>query len=411
MINKLGLKNYASYGFGQIISLLTPIIIAPKLISVCGLNNWGKIAVAISIFLIINIFIDFGNFLTGIKTISINKDNPNKITEYLTAIYNFKLVMLLTVLLIFGITIILLNQNLLLYLFGLIYLIALATNPIWYFQALEDYKTINVIILISRILQITLIYSFINSQNDYVFYFLFLGISNFIVNIFFLKRVFFENDVKISKNIFKNFKDVFKKEISIVMSNLSISLYVNVPIMIISSVLGNYETGIYKIAEMLLGLLRSFLSVFFAVSFPRFCKMYEDNKKEGISFLKLTTKINITFLFSLACLILVIYFFFPFENYFSNGSISIIDFVVKVVFIPFIIAINIPFYQLLLYYSKEKYLSYISLMGVVLMFASCYFLSIIFNLTGSLISLYLVEIFMSSSIIIYYFKFIQSKKN
>ena len=109
MIKKLGLKNYASFGFGQIISLFTPIIIAPRLISVCGIENWGKIGVGISIFLILNIFLDFGNLITGIKTISTNKNNPLKITQYLSAIYQFKFVILSALLAFFIIIIIILK--------------------------------------------------------------------------------------------------------------------------------------------------------------------------------------------------------------------------------------------------------------------------------------------------------------
>ncbi|CAM3560765.1 oligosaccharide flippase family protein [Flavobacterium gelidilacus] len=408
MIKKLGLKNYASFGFGQIISLLTPIIIAPRLISVCGIENWGKIGVGISIFLILNIFLDFGNLITGIKTISTNKNNPLKITQYLSAIYQFKFVVLSALLAFFIIIIIILNKEVFLYLFGTIYLVSLASNPIWYYQALEQFKKINTIIIISRLTQIILIYLLIINKNDYIYYFLIIGLSNLVVNIYFLRKIFLQNKINIISFSKTNIVEIFKSEFSIVLSNLSISLYVNIPILIISSLLGNYQSGIYKIAEMIVGLFRSYLSVFFAVSFPRFCIQYKNDKKEGLNFIQLINKVNIAALFTLSALLLGVYLILPLELYFPSKTIEIIDFVIKFIPIPIIIALNIPFYQLLLYNSKEKEISYLSMITVVIMFVSCYFLTLIYQLNGSLISLYIVETFITGSIILYYYKYIKT---
>lgn len=43
-IQKLGI-----YGFGQLFNLVTPLLVAPYIISVCGEENYGKTAVGMAI--------------------------------------------------------------------------------------------------------------------------------------------------------------------------------------------------------------------------------------------------------------------------------------------------------------------------------------------------------------------------
>ncbi|OXG01690.1 hypothetical protein B0A79_16775 [Flavobacterium piscis] len=68
-------------------------------------------------------------------------------------------------------------------------------------------------------------------------------------------------------------------------------------------------------------------------------------------------------------------------------------------FISLIIALNVPFYQILLLKNRQKNIARISFFGAMLMFVSCYFLSLNFNLKGSIISIYVVETFITICII------------
>lgn len=409
MIKNIDIKGYAYYGFGQIMNLLTPIIVAPKLISICGMENWGKIAVATSILMILNIFIDYGNLINGIKEISTNRESPAKIRKYLNSTYQLKIITLIVVFLLFFSTLFFLDYEVLLYSFGFLFLISQAVNPIWYFQAFEDFKKINHIIFFSRITYICLIFLFIRHQSDYVYAFLFLGISNLIVYSYFLRKIFIKHNISLFRKSIKLSFVTFRRELPIVVSNLSIALYINLPILIINNILGNYESGVYKIADMIITMFRSYLSVFFSVSFPKFCNIFSRQKEEGLNYLKRVNLFNIIALFVFLFITFIIGICFPFEKYFDSEMVKYIKFCLKFIYVPLIIALNIPFYQILLYKSKQKMLSYISVISTLLMFTSCYFLTVAFHLNGSIISLYLVEIFMTLSFIIYFLSLNNSK--
>ncbi|WP_017498750.1 oligosaccharide flippase family protein [Flavobacterium sp. WG21] len=84
--------DYLTYGSGQLINLIAPLLVAPKVISVCGIEHWGKIGVALSVFTLLGLFIDFGSNILGVKEISINKDNFSKIQSYLNTSFAIKLI-------------------------------------------------------------------------------------------------------------------------------------------------------------------------------------------------------------------------------------------------------------------------------------------------------------------------------
>ena len=124
MLKENGFKNYFIYGFGQIINLIAPLLIAPKVISVCGIENWGKIGVAISIFTILTVFVDFGSFLIGVKEISTNKKNHLKIQSYLNENYSLRIFISFFIFIIFFIFIFIIKIEIKLYAMGFLFIFA-----------------------------------------------------------------------------------------------------------------------------------------------------------------------------------------------------------------------------------------------------------------------------------------------
>lgn len=395
------IRNYVIFGSGQFVNLLAPLLVAPYVISVCGIEQWGKIGAATSVFIILEIFIDFGSKLLGVKEISSNKENKNRVSEYLSLTYAFRLVALLFIIICFFLVLILVpNVDFKLYFLGSFLLISQFFNPIWFYIGGENFKRINKIIIISKAIYILSVYFVVNQKSDYVYVVFLLGIANIIVYSYYYFKIFKEYKMSllaVSKN--KLIENV-KREYPIVVSNLSIAVYTNFPILIIKYVLGDFYAGIYKIGDMFLSVLRSYLTVFFSVSFPKFCSIYFKNKKEAILHLK---KINIANILFLALIVITLYFvsfFFLNELGLDKKLMNSLFFCTNFLFVSLIVALNIPFYQMLLLKNKQNKIARISFFGSLLMFVSCYFLSKNFNLQGSIISIYIVEIFITTSIII-----------
>lgn len=394
-------RNYIIFGSGQLVNLLAPLLVAPYVIAVCGIEQWGKIGAATSIFIIIGIFIDFSSQLLGVKEISSNKENKDYTASYLSTTYAFRFIALLLIIFVFILILVLFpNLDFKLYSLGLWLLISQFFNPIWFYVGFENFKRINKIIICSKVIYILLVYLIVNKTSDYIYPIFLLGVSNTVVYSYYYFKIYKEYGMSLSLVSKKKLIDNVKKEFPIVISNLSIAVYTNFPILIIKFILGDFYAGIYKIGDMFLNILRSYLVVFFNVSFPKFCSIYLKNKKEAILYLK---KINIINILFLAFIIIVLYFI----SFFVINKLDIDKKLVKsflfctnFLFVSLIIALNIPFYQMLLLKNQQVKIARISFFGTVLMFIGCYFLSKYFNLNGSIISIYIVESFITVSIII-----------
>lgn len=394
------IRNYIIYGSGQFINLLSPLLVAPYVISVCGIEQWGKIGAATSVYIILGIFIDFGSQLLGVKEISSNKNNQENVRNYLSITYAFRLIVLLLIstgCILFFITF--RNLDLKLYSWGLWALIAQFFNPIWFYIGVENFKRINKIIIVSKTVYILFVYLIVKQKSDYIYVVFLLGLSNTLVYSYYYFKIFKTYDMSLLSVSKSKLISNVKKEFPIVISNLSISVYTNFPILIIKFVLGDFYAGIYKIGDMFLNILRSYLVVFFNVSFPKFCNLYGINKNEAILYLKRINIVNITFLL---LIIIVLYFvsFFLINTFEIDQKLKdSFLFCTNFLFISLIIALNVPFYQILLLKNRQKNIARISFFGAMLMFVSCYLLSLNFNLKGSIISIYVVETFITICII------------
>ena len=406
MINKAKEhKNFLIYGFGQIINLMTPIFIAPYIIATCGIENFGKIGVATSFYLILALFIDFGSSLIGVKEISVNKNDLKFIKKYLDVVYTLKIFIFVILFLVIILAILFFNQKIdsKLYLFSIIFLLGQVINPLWIYQGNEDFKTSNVIIFISKSLYIALIFIFIKKAEHYVYVIFLLGLTNTITFLFYFIKVYFNNKLALFTASYKDLKNEFLTTFSILLSNIFISIYTNAPIIIVKYILGDFAAGIYKIGDMFLMVLRNYLSVFFNVSFPKFCVLYAENLGKGINYLKKINSLNIMLLVisSLALYVFSIIYISSFSL--EINQINTISFCNKFLFIPLLIALNIPFYQILIYENQQKAISKVIISSTIIMLLICYVLTLKFKITGTLISIYISEALTTSLLIILYF--------
>lgn len=397
--------DYLAYGSGQLINLIAPILVAPKVISVCGIESWGKIGVVLSVFTLLGLCIDFGSNILGVKEISIHKNNFDRIQEYLNTSFAIKFISLTVI--VFAIIL----SNLIftgidhkLYLLALTLLSAQFFNVTWIYQGFEKFGIINRIIFVSKTIYVAVIYLLITQKEDYYLVLFILGSANTLVYFFFFIKIWKLYQLSIFNLKTDLIRKQFKNEFSILISNFSIAIYVQSPILIIQYLLGDYYAGIYKIGDMILSVFRSYLSVFFNVSFPKFCESYNRNKKEGILFLKKINSINITLLISGVLIVLIVGNLIITKDIVNAKIYSLLSFYSGFIIVPIITALNIPFYQYLIYKNEQKVLSIILSLGSLTMLILGYFLTLFFKLEGSLIAVFLIESLITTLIILFCLK-------
>ncbi|MBC8883671.1 oligosaccharide flippase family protein [Flavobacterium piscinae] len=76
--NNKHFQNFSIYGIGQFFNLLTPLIVAPYIISICGEEGFGKVGIGLSFVFILTVLVDFASGINGVKEISVHRNNPKK---------------------------------------------------------------------------------------------------------------------------------------------------------------------------------------------------------------------------------------------------------------------------------------------------------------------------------------------
>jgi len=404
------IQKLSLYGFGQLFNLLTPLVVAPYIIAVCGEENYGKTAVAMAISFFLIVFVDFGSELTGVREIAINRENTKERNNVFSKTYSLKFLILLLVLVLAIVSFLFFDyfsKNSLVFLLSLAIVIGQFLNPSWFLLGLENIKYVTYYNILSKIIYVVLVFGFIKTKQDYVYINLFWGIgmivSSFLILFFAIKKynfVFqFENWNTIKLNL--------KSDFSIFVSQVFTSLQLYAPVVLVSVFGNNVLAGQYRIVEQVVVIFRTYILLFFNYTYPRICYLLSVSKQQGIQSWK---QFHISNFVLIATTMLFIYHFsFEIIHYFTPNDANYLSKILKLaVFIPLLFAISTPLKQLTLAFNFNRYYVNVIVASVVISLALLVLMLPKFQLKGVIYSLCIGELF---GIILYIYKLIKSKEN
>ncbi|MDX6190461.1 oligosaccharide flippase family protein [Flavobacterium sp. Fl-318] len=352
------IKNFIIYGIGQVFNLVSPLLVMPYLVAICEKEGLGKIGVGFSFALILNVLVDYGSYINGTKEISINRSNPEIIKRKIVSIYIMKLFLIVVLLLLAFLLICFVpffNKEQAVFFFSFSYVIGQFINPTWVFQGLENYKWITFVNITSKIIYVAGVFIFINKKGDYIYANAFLGLGLIIASLIGLISLIKKYDLRLYKNVSKDALELLKKDFSLTFSQLFLSFYQYLPIMIISYVGGNNMAGQYRIIDQIIMTFRTYLQMFFNFIYADVCLQVHKNLKNGISQWFKYNGLNYVLVLSLLIIAVVstkqilLYF-----NIRSNELESMTLFFKTGLIIPIFMAISMALKQLLFALDRNK---------------------------------------------------------
>jgi O-antigen/teichoic acid export membrane protein len=401
--------NLIVYGFGQGFNLITPLLVVPYIVSVCGVENFGKTSIAMAISFFMMVFIDYGSDIIGVKEAAVNRENAAELEKIVITTISSKAVLLALVLL-FSILLFyfvpFFNKDKSLYLLGLPILLGQCINPTWFLQGVENFKFITILTITSKLIYLFGIFFFIHQKTDYIFINLWWGIGTILANGFVLYYIFRKHNFSFSKIKSGNVIGLLKGNFSMFFSQIFVSLQMYAPIMLIGFFGNNLLAGQYKIVEQIIVVFKTYIYLFFNFVYPRVCYLLEKNTKKGFQFWKTYNGINFIFI---AVSMGVIYLFsFEAVHYFTTTAVFEIGNLLKLaVLIPITLSISIPLKQLLLGFNQQQLYIRITMIMVVVNLLLMIVLLPQYGIIGVLSSLIISELI---TIAVYYFS-VKSKYN
>lgn len=394
--------NLVIYGFGQGFNLITPLLVIPYIVLICGEEGYGKIGVGMALAFFIMVFIDYGSEIIGVKQVAVNREDRNKLEALFITTYTAKLLLLIVVLFIVSILFYCIpyfNQDKKLFFLSLSMVIGQFINPTWFFQGIENFKWITILNILSKIIYLTGIFIFIHKSSDYVYCNLIWGIGMIVANgisfvyILITYSFSFANTKKAA--VLKLAKDNF----SIFSSQIFVSLQMYSPIVLISFFGGNTMAGQYKIIDQIIVIFKTYILLFFNYVYPRVCYLLDKSKLEAMRFWRIYNGLN--FIFIAFSMVLIWIFSTKVVTYFNPKGIQEICSLLKLaVFVPILQAITIPLKQLVLGSNKQTKYVRITMIVTVLSLLLIIAITPIYRVFGVLIALIITELITS---IIFYF--------
>jgi O-antigen/teichoic acid export membrane protein len=388
------------YGFGQLFNLVTPLIVVPYIVNICGEENFGKTAVGMAIAFFLIVFVDYGSDIVGVREISINRNNHSNTEKIFLTTYAVKFVILIAILLIAILCFFYIpyfKKEKILFIFSLSVLVGQFINPTWFLQGVENVKWITLLNIVSKIIYLAGIFLTVNTVEDYIYINLWWGIGMIIANLFVLILVFKKYNFKIRIIPILEIKKHLRNDFSMFSSQIFVSLQLYAPVIMVSYFGSNLMAGQYKIIEQIIVVFKTYIFLFFNFIFPKVCYEVEHTPNKALRNWKIYNGLN--FLFVLAGMIFFYVFSYEIVSYFNpTNRYFLSELLETAIFIPLLLAISIPLKQLVLAYNYKRF--YIKLTAIMVIFSLLLIRLVIpiYEVYGVLYSLIFTEVI----IIIFY---------
>lgn len=279
------LTNFLSLASVQGLNFILPLVTLPYLGHVLGASKFGLISFAQAFIQYFILFTDYGFNLVATREISIVRDNKQRLSAI------FSSVMLIRSLLLFISFIILLICILTVPKFqgdGVIYLITFGMVlgnvlfPVWFFQGIEQMKTISILNVISKLIFTLGIFVFVKDSSQYLLVPIINTLGSVIIGIIALYIILYKYKISFSKPSKLDITHQFKEGWHIFVSNIVTSLYTTSNIFILGFFVSNTIVGYYSFAEKVIKAVSSVISPLVQTVYPYLSKAFEESKEKAL---------------------------------------------------------------------------------------------------------------------------------
>lgn len=274
-------KNIILLFFVQASNYLFPLLTLPYLMRVLGAENFGVVAMVQAWIQYIIIFVDYGFNFSATLLISVNKNKQSKIDSIYTAVTAAKLVLLLIVSCIFSLYVIINGTNVYshLILLGMISVVGTVLFPVWLFQGIEKMQGIAICTTIAKCVSLLLIFLLVKTPEDMNMAVISQSSGMFLSGIlacFFIKK---QKLAKLTKISVQEIYVVLSKGFDLFVSNITISFYTTLNILIIGYFGGPTLAGYFSAADKIRTAAQGLMSPVQQAMFPRVSSLISEGKK------------------------------------------------------------------------------------------------------------------------------------
>lgn len=265
------IHNIGYLGVLNILNIILPLLVYPYIIQRVGLDNYGKIVFAQSVYNFVVIFVNFGLNIFSLREISFYRNDIEKLSKIVSAVYSIKILLFIIgeiILLLLVYIIPVFYENKILIILTSFVAIGEVLFPVWYFQGIEKMKYITLISSCSKIVSFSLIFFVVRSESDIVLYPL-LNFLGAIVSGILSIKILSDEGVRLKRISFLYMLKILKCSFPFFLSRFSAILVSQLNSILLGVTIGMREVAIYDIVKKITDVLRMPLSILYDSFFPK----------------------------------------------------------------------------------------------------------------------------------------------
>ncbi len=265
----------------QIFTTCLPVITTPYLSRTLGLYQSGVYSFVDSIVTLFTIFGTIGTSLYGCRKIAYVRDDKEKLSITTYEIILLKLLLLIPVFVIYLFLFCLFNEYSIYFIINILTVIGSAIEISWFYNGIEDFKSITIRNFIIKIIFIICLFIFIKSPRDLGKYVFLVCTTNFLGNVsmWFILKKYLLPLKKVKLHPFKHLKESFTLFIP-QSANYVYSLADKTMLGYLTPTLAN--VGVYDYAYRIVKMIISILQSMGYVILSRIANLSANNNKKDI---------------------------------------------------------------------------------------------------------------------------------
>jgi len=285
------IENFSYITLLQTFILLAPLITYPYLVSILGRELYGIVLSAQMLASYASIIIDFGSNNVCAKHVSINRGDSQKLSEIVSSVLYVRAILFFCCFFVYvGISWIIPIYREYILLFILTYGLTLndVLFPQYYFQGIENMKTITMINIYTKMLFIAMIFIFVKNASDYLYVPLLYTVGYTLAGVISLYIILTKHKINLIRPTKKQTWYYIKDSSPIFATDLICTIKDKLNYILVGTFIGMSNVVIYDLALKLHSLLTKPMAILTTVLLPRFAVDRNINKLRQVIMISFT---------------------------------------------------------------------------------------------------------------------------
>lgn len=280
-MNKI--KTNIIYNLGyQIFILIIPLITAPYLSRILGVEGIGTYSYVSSVAYYFFLFITLGLNNYGNRCIAKCEKNKNQLGKMFCSIYTMQLLLgiIMTVIYIVYTMAFVEEEYRLFFALYIPYVVSAVIDINWFYYGLTEFKFTTIRSIIVRIMSLVLIFVFVHDENDLTYYFIIMALSYVMSNVFLWPRM--KRYIVLYKPSVQEVLIHVKPNLILFVPILAISIYRVMDKIMIKELASVIENGYYENADKIITMALTGFSAVATVMMPSVASLVAEGKDEKV---------------------------------------------------------------------------------------------------------------------------------